>query len=205
MKCVRCGANLFEGDSFCRQCGEHIKKNNDFMICRNCGAKISAASKYCSNCGVNLINNGMVEKTAIVSGKIPVYDDTEDKRIKLDFSCRQAPPTETAKSYIHTSFVLKKKIFAWFYIIGLIIAAFLLFISIITSNKTVYTVFTVVIIGVVITFLFRDHFSKKLYPYLIVVIVLSLISMFVWSITIGKTTEQSDNACVTNEPETTRE
>lgn len=49
MACKNCGTETYEGDNFCRQCGEEIESFN----CE-CGADVKEGDNYCHACGAAL-------------------------------------------------------------------------------------------------------------------------------------------------------
>ncbi|MBU0460983.1 MAG: hypothetical protein KJ574_00190 [Nanoarchaeota archaeon] len=49
LKCAKCGYEPYEGDSFCRQCGDEIET----FSCE-CGAEVFKDDKFCHGCGSEL-------------------------------------------------------------------------------------------------------------------------------------------------------
>lgn len=51
MKCQNCGAEIEQGDSFCRECGSKVLTKK---FCRECGAELLSGAKFCSSCGADV-------------------------------------------------------------------------------------------------------------------------------------------------------
>lgn len=49
LKCSRCSYEPFDGDSFCRECGEEFET----FEC-DCGAEVFSEDKFCHSCGAEL-------------------------------------------------------------------------------------------------------------------------------------------------------
>lgn len=63
VSCVSCGAELTNGDVFCKQCGTYqiVKKNSSpIRFCRRCGRELKEESHFCSFCGEEVISKGNV-------------------------------------------------------------------------------------------------------------------------------------------------
>lgn len=52
MKCRKCGAELADGVSFCRECGTKVELIKKY--CRECGAELGEGMKFCPNCGAKI-------------------------------------------------------------------------------------------------------------------------------------------------------
>lgn len=48
-RCVNCGREVFNGESFCSKCYKTLPFN-DGIICGHCGRKVKAPEEYCSTC-----------------------------------------------------------------------------------------------------------------------------------------------------------
>ncbi len=57
-KCLVCGKEVFEGQSFCEYCKKQLPYN-DGPICAHCGRKIIAFENYCSTCKNVLVDLDM--------------------------------------------------------------------------------------------------------------------------------------------------
>lgn len=56
MKCVKCGAQLFEGDQFCHKCGAKAPISTpEIQFCRKCGTQLDEESNYCPKCGAKVL------------------------------------------------------------------------------------------------------------------------------------------------------
>ncbi len=50
LSCPNCGAEVREGDKFCRKCGFHL------LFCPNCGAPVEEGDVFCGRCGHRLMD-----------------------------------------------------------------------------------------------------------------------------------------------------
>lgn len=57
--CVKCGAQLYPGYTFCPKCGLEVKKK-----CKACGMYIEKDSEYCAFCGQKISADNIVEEQA---------------------------------------------------------------------------------------------------------------------------------------------
>ncbi len=57
--CIKCGAQLYPGYTFCPKCGLEIKNK-----CRACGMYIEKDSEYCAFCGQKVVADVVVEEQA---------------------------------------------------------------------------------------------------------------------------------------------
>lgn len=58
--CNACGAQNFQGDNFCRECGEKLPPH-----CPQCGTAIDTPSKFCHECGAKLETQSIGENTPV--------------------------------------------------------------------------------------------------------------------------------------------
>ncbi len=57
MVCQKCGAQLFEDDAFCGECGAKVEKQEDTFkkrTCPKCGAELLNDDVFCGSCGTRL-------------------------------------------------------------------------------------------------------------------------------------------------------
>ena len=89
MKCVKCGAQLFEGDQFCHKCGAKVPTSApEIQFCRECGTPLDEKSNYCPKCGTRVLftEDDPPEQPEQRSKSTSNTDDTTDTHI----SCSDA-------------------------------------------------------------------------------------------------------------------
>ena len=75
MNCLKCGAELREGDVVCQNCGAEIAPSN-MRFCRECGAKLDEGAKFCGECGTKV--EAYFDTAEIVSKAESVFKDNKD-------------------------------------------------------------------------------------------------------------------------------
>ena len=68
--CVRCGAPLADGQSFCPKCGAP-RGGKERRICNNCGAELQEDQNFCPKCGARFSLENLNSSPAPVAEKAP--------------------------------------------------------------------------------------------------------------------------------------
>ncbi|NQU79229.1 zinc ribbon domain-containing protein [Candidatus Woesearchaeota archaeon] len=77
MNCEKCGNEPYEGDIFCRKCGDDI---DDDMKCE-CGAEVMEEDNFCHQCGSAF--SGVEESSEEEEGDHEDDDHTEEEKVAV--------------------------------------------------------------------------------------------------------------------------
>lgn len=94
MKCVKCGAELVEGDHFCHKCGARVMLDSPkVQFCRECGSPLEEGSNYCPKCGtkVSVTSDVPAEKPEQLDKNEEWTDDTSKKEMPEDSEKQYQP------------------------------------------------------------------------------------------------------------------
>lgn len=82
MRCMECGREISDNQSFCQYCGNPVDKNSvlkenavQMMKCKNCGKILESGNAFCTNCGTPISTTNMIGSAS--------QDNTETKDNKI--------------------------------------------------------------------------------------------------------------------------
>lgn len=82
MRCMECGREISDNQSFCQYCGNPVDKNSvlkenavQMMKCKNCGKILESGNAFCTNCGTPISTTNMIGSVS--------QDNTETKDNKI--------------------------------------------------------------------------------------------------------------------------